>query len=448
MSTTTSNPQQASKSSYIAASNIVPRSEQDPALLDAWRLYLAYDKAAMRQKDWHSGLRKWVILLGVAASIFAVVIAQPPFSANASLQGILRVILIILPIAIASVMTFASEFTPSSMWVVYRFSAQKVLREIYLYRMQAGHYAEVDREPIAYWQQKLLLDRVDKARETTNKLESIDPFLLKFQTDQGIVKAVKSWYDSKEFDKGFTALSGEQYVQDRAIPQRDWYIDKLNQDYKRLRLNRRFVLAVAAVGSVAAGISADLAWLVVVTTAIIGAITTWMELRMQGRTYGNYHLTAEKMDRKISEWRIVPADRQADAKHVANMVLECEMIFRAEEITWMRQALQSQMAAEQSLIKNLNEWTNQQIMEEEYINVDKWLTVQPADEFLEADPMNVPEEQAQHAADASTDSTENAQQPDQTAWPPSANGNNGNGAGASHGQPAADNQTPQDNTAG
>ena len=194
------------------------------------------------------------------------------------------------------------------------------------------------------------------------------------------------------------------------------------------------MLVIAAIGSVAAGISAELAWVVVVTTAVVGAFTTWMELRMQGRTYGNYHVTAEKMDRKLSEWRIAPPDKQANPDFVAQMVYDCEMIFRDEEITWMRQALQSQMAAEQTLVKNLNEWTNNQLEDITTVNVDKWLSAQPADQFLsDVDDDTPPTPQQPQAQPAASD---HASHSNGTA---SSNGNNGS---------KQEQTKPQDSTAG
>lgn len=336
------------------------RTTADPALQYAWRLYLAYSDASKRQKTLYTRVRQWIILLGLTSSVVAVVIALPLIAGVPLIKDLFRMVLVVLPIAVAVLMGFANQFTPNTLWIVYRYTAQSILREIYLYRMQAGPYAAAG-QGSAISQQQTLSQRVRDARATTDKLEAIEPFLQKHSGPDEVIKRVQERYKRKQYDKGFGPMTGQHYIEERVSPQYDWYINKLDHDYKQSRRNRILMLVIAGLGSVFAALSADLAWLVVITTATVAALGTWMQLEMQGLTYGNYHLAASQLNDRLLEWQMLTQQQQALPANAAQLVADVEEIFRVEETAWMQQALQSQDIAEKSLVKNVSEWTNAQL---------------------------------------------------------------------------------------
>ncbi|MGB1287495.1 MAG: SLATT domain-containing protein, partial [Aggregatilineales bacterium] len=145
----------------------------------------------------------------------------------------------------------------------------------------------------------------------------------------------------------------ENYISTRVVSQRNWYIKKLRADYLKLRKTRFAILIFAGIGAVIAGVAIQWAFVVVITTAMVTAITTWMQLEMQGQTYGHYNLTANTLDEMLSEWYILSDEQRMRPEILAKLVFDVEGVLENEELAWMQQAIQSQMLAQQSMERSL-----------------------------------------------------------------------------------------------
>ncbi len=335
------------------------RNEQDPALLYAWQLYIAYNDASDKQKMLHTRLRSWVIVLGLVTSSLAIASALPSIGALfVEIEDVIRFSLIALPIIIAGMMTFASHFSPSLGWIVYRVGAETIRREIYLYRMKATDYSD-EKEPDIAQKQRKLLENIEKVNREANDLSSIVPFLQRHEPDyRNLRERVKTRFTDTPSDDGFSPLEGEQYLQWRIIPQRNWYIDRINKDYRNLRWSRTYMIVIAGLGSLLAASGGGIELYVVVTTAAGLAASTYVQLRMYGQTYIGYHITAKKLDTEIARWMTLSPEQQQEREWVAAMVQAMEDIFQNERMLWMQVATQAQTSGEQALIKNIGEWTN------------------------------------------------------------------------------------------
>ncbi len=336
------------------------RTKADQALQAAWRRFLDYDAAAGKQRDHHTRVRTWIIVLGLMASTLAVIssyrnnafflaLAKPENSGpvlSASVNFFweaLHVILIFVPIIIAGLLTYAYQFAPSLSWVAYRIGAELVRREIYLYRMQAGDYAGKN----ALDEQQTLLERLNEANKRVNKIGAPDPYLQ--TTNNDIPSAVVGKTDSKA-DDGFSPLTAEQYITYRVLPQKDWYIKKSQSDYANMRRWRVFGLAATAGSSAVAALGVEP--IVAVTTALGTALATYMELKMYGRTFNIYHPLANQIEIELNKWSILSPAQQSDPALMGNFVKTAEDLFQSEREQWMQQAIQSQQAIEQTLGKS------------------------------------------------------------------------------------------------
>jgi hypothetical protein len=321
------------------------RTTADQALLAAWRRFLDYDAASANQKVHHTRIRTSIIILGFAASALAVAITYR--ASNPVIESIgeyLHAALIVLPIISAGLLTYASMFAPSLSWLAYRIGAELVRREVYLYRMQAGDYA--DKTPLE--QQQMLLTQIELANKRVNKLGAPDPYLQ--TTIANIPKVVAGKTDSKA-DDGFTPLSADEYISHRVVPQKDWYISKSRTDYERARRWRIYVLIIAGLSSLVAAFRFEP--FVAVTTALGAALVTFMDLRMVGRNFAIYHPTANSLEIELDRWNILNSQQQADPAQLAGLVKRVEDIFQSERDQWTQQAIQAQQAIEQSLAKSV-----------------------------------------------------------------------------------------------
>lgn len=137
----------------------------------------------------------------------------------------------------------------------------------------------------------------------------------------------------------------------RVIPQTEWYLRALSDNYTKLRRWRIAILVVAGASSALAALGGE-PW-VAVTTALGMAFSQYIDLKMYGHTYANYHHTAGRLIDEVSEWQILPGTKRQDPAVLSPFVDRVERIFEDERNNWMRQAVQAQTANEQALMKQL-----------------------------------------------------------------------------------------------
>ncbi|MEL7233478.1 MAG: SLATT domain-containing protein, partial [Chloroflexota bacterium] len=153
-----------------------------------------------------------------------------------------------------------------------------------------------------------------------------------------------------EQDNGFNKLSVDDYLLYRVVPQRDWYVKKIYEDYERIKDWRRVLLGIGVSSSVLAAI--QLEPYIVITTAAVVAINTHLQLNLIGSNYGLYQVTANRLDSEIIRWENLTDEQRADRKHIDEFVTSIERIFEDERSIWIQQASQAQKETEQSLVKN------------------------------------------------------------------------------------------------
>ena len=327
----------------VPADQSTARTPNDTALQAAWMRFLDFDRASIRQKNSQHRIRIPIIVLMFFASVLAVGITYAAsIDIIQDLRPILRIALIVIPLVAAGLLAYAYQFSPSLAWITYRLGAEEIRQHIYLYRMQAGKYASRNLEE----QQQLLLDNVQDASNRVHEIGAPVPFLkLTFATEP-----VKAATDTPE-DDGYSALTADEYARLRVIPQSEWYLRKLEENYTKLRRWRIAILVVTGLSSAVAALGGEP--LVAVTTALGLAFSQFIDLKMYGHTYANYHHTAGRLIDEVSEWRILPAAKRQDPAYYSPFVERIERIFEDERNNWMRQAVQAQTANEQAIMRQL-----------------------------------------------------------------------------------------------
>ena len=327
----------------IQAAFNVPRTPTDQALLAAWRRFLDYDAASAKQKVHHTRIRTAIIVLSLAASALAVISTYRDNPIIEFLQTPLYLSLVILPAISSVLLAYAASFAPSLSWLAYRTGAELVRREIYLYRMEAGDYSAKSNDE----QQELLLARVEEANRRVNKIGAPDPYLQ--ATIKNLVETIKKTiYDPN--DDGFSCLDIDMYIATRVVPQKDWYIKKSLKDYDELRRWRLAVIIVTGLSSILAALG--LLPLVAITTAIVTALATYMDLHMFGRNFPIYHPVANSLEIELDKYMILSREAQREKANISKFVSTVEDLFQRERDQWSQQAIQLQQAIEQQISKS------------------------------------------------------------------------------------------------
>ncbi len=368
---------QESPKSNGKANNIHYCQPQDQALLYAWYYYIAYDIISEKQKRMHLNHRRVIMLLGLIATVLAIVTALPGVEdVIVALQQLYPVMmqivsfirslsLIAIPIAISSLMTYTLQFAPSLTWFVHRVGAEKIRRDIYLYRTQSEKYSR--RNLSNEKRQQLLVASVDAVRAEVDNLDTLIPFQQELSEEEAQAiplkvsnsdpKARSRGYTDDSTDDGFSPMDGVEYERQRAVHQRNWYVKRLYSDYKQLRHTRAIILTLGACGALAGALGGGWERYIVITTALITFVTVYMQLKMYGQVYSNYHRTVSKVDSAIGRWRILSDEEKQKSQNVHQFVVQVENAFQAERLKWMEQASQAMRDGEEALLKNVREWT-------------------------------------------------------------------------------------------
>ena len=108
-------------------------NNQSSALEIAWHRYAEFDNNAQKTSRQHLRLRDGVIVLGVVATLLAI-LTDVYSGPNQLLDRGLRIGLILAPIVGSAVLAFANKFQQGESWLALRTGAEEILKEIYLYR--------------------------------------------------------------------------------------------------------------------------------------------------------------------------------------------------------------------------------------------------------------------------------------------------------------------------
>ncbi len=371
------------------------RTKDDVALRTAWQRYLEYSTASDKRKRTQEAVRQLILVLTVTVVVLAVIstylatergrlevlagiapeaaalsAAMPDAAtpaAEPALGGLCalmrqssaaeclgsvnnlielnKIILIALPLILAGTLTWMMQFMPGTAWIGYRIGAELVRYQLYLYRMQAGDYTGQS----SSGQQEQLLERVKQARRRVDQLGSSEPYTL--PTPPDLAAAVKAKCNDPR-DDGFSALTVDEYLLYRVRPQREWYVKKLHRNYNDLRNWRAGVLFMTGIGAFLGAVGFE-PW-VAVTTAIATAAGIFIDLKMYGRTYAIYHTAVMELDEEVARWLALPQEMKDETAEVSDFIKRIEDILQRERERWMQQAMQSQTASEQGLLRNVN----------------------------------------------------------------------------------------------
>jgi len=144
-----------------------------------------------------------------------------------------------------------------------------------------------------------------------------------------------------EGDDGFSVLTPELYLRVRLLHQAEWYQCKVVKVEHKHRLLRWAVIAFGALGTLLAAIGFEL-W-IAVTTAVVGAVTTYLEYNQVENTLLHYNQAASDLETIRRWWVSLPADAKLKQANVDKLVDQAEGIMQTESTGWL-QEMQDAMA--------------------------------------------------------------------------------------------------------
>lgn len=317
-----------------------------PILNIAWTRYAYLDAASVRRSRANSRLRYWIIVLGVLATLFAI-LTQIFFSApgaEETLSGlIVKILFVTTPILASILAAFTAKFYANGSWLLTRSAAEEIRKEIYIFRT-------------------ILQKRAGRRTHLEKRLAEIQRGLFRslaadfsFEDYQGSIPPHHN-PDDPNSDPGFNDLSGDEYFRYRLQNQLNWHNQKINQYKYERRSMTIFILAAGGLGSVFAAWGGPLSLWVALTSSITAALIGWQELRRVDATIRNFSRVVVELTILSDHWQNLEQEERTQAEFY-------KMVRNTEEVLWsqnvqytkfMQEALQeSSLDDEASLINRV-----------------------------------------------------------------------------------------------
>jgi len=321
-----------------------------PILNVAWVRVAALDAMSKKRSAGHYRTRRWIGILGVLATLLAIVIdlSERSGSMGAVIGLVLKVLFVATPVLASIVAAVATKKYANGDWLITRAGAEEIQKEIYFYRT----ILQKKKSRRSYLEKRL----AEIQRQIYSGLNGE----FSFETYNGPVPP--NYYpEDPNSDPGFADLTGEEYFRYRLENQLAWHNKEINE-YKteRDRLTILILIAgglgtvFAAWGQVENGISLSI-W-VALTASITAALIGWQELRNIDVVVRNYSKVVLELTVLYDHWMNLEPEERTNAEFY-KMVRGCEDVLWAqntEYIKSMQEALRdNSLEAEANLVNRV-----------------------------------------------------------------------------------------------
>jgi hypothetical protein len=250
-----------------------------PILSTAWTRYAQFNDASLKRSKAYLRMRRWIIVMGILATMFAVLVEIYPANYPAWGNLILKFFLIASPILGSILASITSKKFSNGDWLISRAVAEEILKEIYMYRT-------------------ILQNTPDRKAWLENRMVEIQRQVYRGMGGEFILKTYKGqippYYrpDDPKSDPGFGDISGDEYFRFRLTDQLAWHIKKINQyEIERTRL-LWFIYIAAGASAILVALDGPAKgpfslW-VAFTASLMAGFLAWQELRNMDEIIRNY----------------------------------------------------------------------------------------------------------------------------------------------------------------
>lgn len=318
-----------------------------PILNIAWMRVANLDSISKKRSAAHYRTRRWISILAVLATLFAI-LTETFFTDTPSLLGlIVKVLFIATPAAASALAAFANKKFSNGDWLITRAGAEEIQKEIYFYRT-------------------ILQKKKSRRSYLEKRLEEIQRQIYRglngefsFEPYKGQIPP--NYYpDDPNSDPGFADLTGEEYFRYRLEDQLRWHNKKINEHKVERDRLIVFILLTGALGTILAALGAAggalsvLSIWVAFTASITAALIGWQELRNIDVIVRNYSKVVMELTVLYDHWiNLEPEERTAVEFY--KMVRRCEDVLWAqntEYIKSMQEALRDSSLEEEASLVN------------------------------------------------------------------------------------------------
>jgi hypothetical protein len=354
-------------------------ARENELLRDAWRRFAVYDQQSMNYQGKFDNRLVWMLRLGVIITFLVVLNTALPVkdwlpwyfnfltdtapgsigndpgdispklvalvsaennSVSAVIDWLVRTLIIALPIVSAALLSISNRLAHGQKFILLRYGAEAIRRAIYIYRTRPFQFSQSEEEQAEGAtptdEQKNIATREQTLERT---VASITRELMQTQVNQSSLPSYRDMVPPKaavaDGDDGFSFLTPERYLELRIDHQIEYYRKRTIKYEKQLSNSQVLVIAFGALGTFLAAVELEL-W-VAVTTALVAAISSYLQYRTTENTLVQYNQTANTLQNIKAWWMALPPGDQANKLNVNKLVTTTETVLASEQTGWMQQ---------------------------------------------------------------------------------------------------------------
>jgi hypothetical protein len=288
-----------------------------PILKIAWTRYAQLNEVAKRRSRAYTRLRIWIAVLGILATLFAI-LTQAAAASRVPLPALLvlgiRVFFITIPIVASVLAAFGTRAFRNGDWLITRAAAEEYMKEIFFYRTILQENTT---------RRQYLEKRIGEIQEQLYRGMGGE---LAYRPYEGTVPPHYR-ADDPDTDPGFTDLDGDQYFKFRLEDQLRWHQNKVVRFRRERGLLTFLVLGAGGLGAFFAAWGGAISIWVALTASVTAALIGWQELRNLDSIIKNYSKVILELTNIHDHWmNLEPGERTT--------VEFYKMVRRTENVLW------------------------------------------------------------------------------------------------------------------
>jgi len=316
-------------------------TEKSPILESAWRKFAEFDAVSVKHTAAYSNLRLWIAILGVLATVLAIVSGNYGDLFSPLFVTFLHFLLVSTPIIASVIAAYTNKFFATGDWLILRAGAEDVLKNIYIYRT-------------------IMKNTPDKVEWLEEKLRDIQRSVYRGMNGEYVFKPFKGElppaprFGYEGSDPGFNDLTGDEYFKYRLENDLNWHIKRVNEKQKdRVRLQVIILLSGAA-GALLAAFEFNI-W-VALTASLTTTLLGWQELKNLDLIVRNYSKVVLELSIISDHWTHLRSEQKTQSEFFKMVNFTEDLLWsrNVEYIKAMQEALkESGLSKEASLINNI-----------------------------------------------------------------------------------------------
>ena len=246
---------------------------------------------------------------------------------------VLDSIIIVLPISISIMVAASNYFRSGNKWILLRFTAEQIKREIYYFRTKTGKYKidqTIPEDDKIILRQKLL---VKENEILSNKLMESEINSLPLQKYKGNIPPIMIGKQN-DVDNGLKDLSADDYIKYRLEDQIQYYENRISTMNKRLKIIQWAIFLIGGIGTFIAAIGLQL-W-VSLTTLLITSFSAYLMYRQIENLLIKYNQNIVALQSTKSWWIALTEMERKKQETADNLVETTETILQTELASWLQ----------------------------------------------------------------------------------------------------------------